>query len=64
MNPAFITTAYTSLPPVHINGAYTPTTNTLRYNRYKKFPSKKPTYDTKFTGCPGHQADAEGQLNL
>eukprot|EP00957_Ditylum_brightwellii_P067374 5115017-Ditylum_brightwellii.AAC.1 len=32
--------------------------------KYNNIPSKKPTYNTRFEGCPGCQTHIEGTLNV
>eukprot|EP00957_Ditylum_brightwellii_P070842 5383523-Ditylum_brightwellii.AAC.1 len=62
--PTSTTAASASLPSVHVNRAFTPSSVHSKPYKQGQFQSKKNTYNTGFAGCPGCQADAESQLNI
>eukprot|EP00957_Ditylum_brightwellii_P048336 3668641-Ditylum_brightwellii.AAC.1 len=64
MFPISTTAVSTSLPSPHVNRAFTPKSGHSRKRVQRKFQPRKKTYNTKFAGCPGCQADAENQLNI
>eukprot|EP00957_Ditylum_brightwellii_P127055 9686017-Ditylum_brightwellii.AAC.1 len=64
MFPASTTAVSTSLPSVHVNRVFTLNSGHSKQHKQRQFQPEKNTYNTGFAGCPGCQADAEGQPNI